>query len=91
MLRQVRLALLAAVMTCGPAVVAADELTIVGSGDGVIVLEAVAADEYHLGRVGWPPKPDEQQAGLSYIPYAIVPLAFVVHKSAGINALSSCA
>jgi phosphate transport system substrate-binding protein len=56
----------------------------IGSGGGI---KAVGNDEYVIGRVARKVKDKEAHYGLSYIPYAKIPIVFFVNKSAGVNTL----
>lgn len=95
---------------------AAEEITIVGTGSGTAVLQAIAdafsrenpdvtiilpesigsgggikavgRDEYLLGRVARDIQEKEKPYGLTYLPYAKIPIVFYVNKSVAIKNLS---
>ena len=97
--------------------VMAKELTIVGTGDGVITLKALGAafsennpgitvnvpksigsgggikavgtDKYTIGRVAREIKDKERHYGLTYVPFAKIPVVFFLNKSVGIQNLSA--
>lgn len=58
----------------------------IGSGGGI---KAVGRDEYLLGRVAREIKEKEKPYGLTYIPYAKIPIVFFVHKSINVQNLST--
>ena len=58
----------------------------IGSGNGI---KAVGRDEYVIGRVARQIKPGEMNYGLSYIPFAKMPIVFFINKSVGIKNLST--
>jgi phosphate transport system substrate-binding protein len=106
-----------AVLVAFVPVAAAEDLTIVGTGDGVMVLKsigdsyslqnpdvavhvpksigsgggvkAVGNDKYALGRVARGIKDKEKHFGLSYVPYAKVPVSIVVNQSVPVDNLTS--
>jgi phosphate transport system substrate-binding protein len=57
----------------------------IGSGGGI---KAVGRDEYVLGRVAREIKDNEKPYGLTYVPYAKIPIVFFVNKSVSIEQLS---
>ena len=101
----------------GTASAATEEITIVGTGDGIPILESLGAafsennpnvivrvppsigsgggiksvgdDSFVLGRVARGIKDKEQHYGLTYQPFAKVPVVFFVHPSAGVRNLSA--
>ncbi len=109
--------ILALVVLAAFAPVSAEELTIVGTGDGVKVLKsigdafnlqhpdievnvpksigtgggikAVGNDKYVLGRVARGIKDKEKHFGLSYVPYAKVPVSIIVNESVNVDGLTS--
>lgn len=54
----------------------------IGSGGGI---KAVGADKNLIGRVARPLKDTEAHFGLTYLPFAKLPIVFFVHKSAGLT------
>lgn len=96
---------------------AADEVSVVGTGDGIDVLRALAAafmqenkstridipssvgsaggiqaviaGKAVLGRVARVLTDAEAAAGINYEPFAILPSAFYVHRSAGVTSLTN--
>jgi len=94
-----------------------EDITIVGTGDGVKVLKsigdafilqnpdvevhvpksigsgggikAVGNDKYVIGRIARNIKDKEKHFGLSYVPYAKIPVSIVVNKSVNIDGLTS--
>ena len=97
-------------------IVSAEEITIVGTGAGTVILEAigeafsqknpgititvppsigsgggikaVGRDEYLLGRVARGIKEKEKPYGLTYVPYAKIPIVFYVNTSVTVKDLS---
>lgn len=57
----------------------------IGSGGGI---KAVGADKNSIGRVARPLKDTEAHFGLTYLPFAKLPIVFFVHKSAGVTNLT---
>jgi len=96
---------------------AAEEITIVGTGDGVKVLKsigdafnlqhpgvdinvpksigssggikAVGNDKYVIGRIARNIKDKEKHFGLSYVPYAKVPVAIITNENVSVDGLTS--
>ena len=94
----------------------AEEIVIVGTGSGTVILEAigeafhqqnpevtiavpesigsgggiksVGRDEYLLGRVARGIKDSEKAYGLTYVPYAKIPIVFFVNKEVTVKELS---
>lgn len=58
----------------------------IGSGGGV---KAVGRDEYTLGRVARKIKDKEKPYGLTYIPYAKIPVVFYTNKSVSVKQIST--
>lgn len=58
----------------------------IGSGGGI---KAVGNNEYVLGRVARKIKDKEAPYGLSYLPYANIPVVFFVNQSTGVKALTA--
>lgn len=58
----------------------------IGSGGAI---KAVGSDENTLGRVARGLKDKEKPLGLTYIPYAKIPVVFVVNPSSGVDALTA--
>jgi len=58
----------------------------IGSGGGI---KAVGADEFKLARVARELKEKEKPLGLSYLPYAKIPVVFFVNASAGVTNLTA--
>ncbi|MCB1849411.1 MAG: substrate-binding domain-containing protein [Gammaproteobacteria bacterium] len=97
----------------GPSTATAEEIEIVGTGDGVTVLDAlgsafcakhpgnevkvpksigsgggikaVGKDEQKIGRVARGIKEKEKHFGLSYAPFAKVPVVFFTHREVGVQ------
>ncbi len=108
---------LLALVALVPITASAETLTIVGTGDGVVVLnaigeaysrtqsgvtvtvpesigsggaiKAVGNDEQVLGRVARGIKDKEMHHGLTYVPYAKVPVVFFVNSGVDVDAVTS--
>jgi len=106
-----------AVMVAFAPAAAAEEITIVGTGDGTVILKsigdafklqnpdvevnipksigsgggvkAVGSDKYLLGRVARNIKDKEKHFGLSYVPYAKIPVSIIVNESVNVDGLTS--
>ncbi len=105
-----------ACMIGGVSAVLAEEITIIGTGSGTTILEAigeafsqqnseitinvpesigsgggirtVGRDKYILGRVAREIKEKEKPYGLTYVPYAKIPIVFFTNKSVRVENLS---
>ncbi|GAK61309.1 hypothetical protein U27_01209 [Candidatus Vecturithrix granuli] len=105
------------VVICASGLAAAEEITIVGTGSGTAILQAIAdafsrenpdvtiilpesigsgggikavgRDEYLLGRVARDIQEKEKPYGLTYLPYAKIPIVFYVNKSVTLKDLSA--
>ncbi len=58
----------------------------IGSGGGI---KAVGADEFKVARVAREIKDKEKPLGLTYLPYAKVPVVFFVHPGVGVTNLTA--
>lgn len=58
----------------------------IGSGGGV---KAVGSDKAAIGRVARGIKDKEKHYGLTYLPFAKMPIVFMVNKSVGVKSLST--
>jgi phosphate transport system substrate-binding protein len=96
---------------------AAEEITVVGTGNGMALLnslgkafmeatpdatvvvppsigssggiKAVGRDEFKIGRVARPIKDKEQHFGLTYLPFAKIPVVFFTHPDVGVADLTT--
>jgi phosphate transport system substrate-binding protein len=58
----------------------------IGSGGGI---SAVGGDQEILGRIARPLSDKEKELGITYRPLMQIPIAFIVHASAGVRALTA--